>query len=372
MTTRALGIPVLLGLAVVATQTSCGEIKGSGPNGSAGGGAGGGGPSGGSGGSVGGSPPDGSGCGDPISCVQGGPSGEGFACGDFAMEGTCVGGQWRCPGGMIDTRECTCGAPGVAGCTICTSHGWDCPDAGVDAADAPVDHGTATTDGGRCGRTNVQAAITVHQPDGGELSCSHTFGDAGVGPPTPVEWTGKVAASGSSSVSVLLPCSGSEDAGCVPGNLRVEVTAPDLDLTRFPKVWVRVRAAASRFYACQQALEITTADPLDGSAASEPAGRLLLAVNDGGGALAGAPFKVDRVPLGCSSERGCGSPAPDDYAFDFKSATGDGPAVRVSMGESATWTNAGTSFTVRNLRSFQSVACDDYWNWAYTIYADPK
>jgi hypothetical protein len=36
------------------------------------------------------------------------------------------------------------------------------------------------------------------------------------------------------------------------------------------------------------------------------------------------------------------------------------------------WTNGGDTFTVRNLRSYQTKACDDYWNWAYWIYATPK
>jgi len=31
-----------------------------------------------------------------------------------------------------------------------------------------------------------------------------------------------------------------------------------------------------------------------------------------------------------------------------------------------------TAFVDDNLRSLQGEACDDYWNWAYTIYVDPK
>jgi hypothetical protein len=161
-------------------------------------------------------------------------------------------------------------------------------------------------------------------------------------------------------------------AGCALDTLRVEARAPGLDLSRFPRVWVRVRAAVTWFRQCQQTLEITTADPTDGSTSPAPAGQLLLAVVDGGEAFAGAPYVVERVPLGCSSERACGIPAPDDYAFDFKSATAADSPLRVYMGETATWTSGGKPFTVRNLRSFQTADCDDYWNWAYTIYADPK
>jgi hypothetical protein len=88
---------------------------------------------------------DGAGCtGGPISCVVGGPSGTGIACQDLAMNGTCVGGQWTCPKGMVDTRDCTCGAPGLS-CSpqTCTPQGPVCLDAGVDAHVDAVAHGEA-------------------------------------------------------------------------------------------------------------------------------------------------------------------------------------------------------------------------------------
>jgi hypothetical protein len=79
------------------------------------------------------------------------------------------------------------------------------------------------------------------------------------------------------------------------------------------------------------------------------------------------------VQLGCAPGRTCNGSLTDadDYAFDF-STPGDGAPTRVYMGETVTWNSAGTNFTVRNLRSFQTSICDDYWNWAYTIYADPQ
>ena len=71
--------------------------------------------------------------GSPINCVQGGPSGTGVACGGFGHSGTCVAGVWTCPTGMVDTKECTCGEPGIS-CTpqVCTKDGPVCLDAGVD------------------------------------------------------------------------------------------------------------------------------------------------------------------------------------------------------------------------------------------------
>jgi hypothetical protein len=250
--------------------------------------------------------------------------------------------------------------------------------------------GLAGADGGHCGRTNLGATITVYEPDGSMLSCTAPT-DAGVAAAPPRTWVGKVTGSDASSliVSVCAPGAGNDDAGatdaggidagvadggCVPSALRIEAFAPGLDLTRFPQAWVRVRATVSRFFACQQSLEITTADPTDGTTPSGPAGQLLLAVVDGGGTFAGSPYEVAHTQLGCAPARTCNgsATAADDYAFDFSGPSGAGSPLRVYMGETATWTLGGASFTARNLRSFQTMACDDYWNWAYTLYVDPK
>jgi hypothetical protein len=155
--------------------------------------------------------------------------------------------------------------------------------------------------------------------------------------------------------------------------VRVEARAPGLDLTRFPHVRVRVRATVTNFFVCQQSLEITTADETrtEAQSASET---ILLAVFDGGGGFADSPpYTVTRVALGCSHGPVCGGPSSfsDIYAFEFSGPSASTVRVRVYMGETAHWTLGASTYTVRNLRSFQSEACDDYWNWAYTIYADP-
>jgi hypothetical protein len=71
--------------------------------------------------------------GQPVYCAQGGPFGEGVACGDFSMKASCVDGKWTCPKGWIDDRDCTCSGLNIQHCTRCTATGWtDCADAGVD------------------------------------------------------------------------------------------------------------------------------------------------------------------------------------------------------------------------------------------------
>lgn len=94
-----------------------------------------------------------------LTCAAGGPSGSGVACQDFATAPDCDDGTWRCPAGMIDTRTCTCGAPG-ANCANerCTQSGWVCPDAGADA----------TTDAGACTFSTTYS----FSEDGGHLAYS--------------------------------------------------------------------------------------------------------------------------------------------------------------------------------------------------------
>jgi hypothetical protein len=216
----------------------------------------------------------------------------------------------------------------------------------------------ADAGGGRCGRTFDRAAIAIHFPGGGTLSCINVSMDAAVTPPR--SWIGRVTASDATSLTVALADTCDGDAACAPRLLRIEAQAPGLDLTAFPREEVQVRASVTRFRACQQALEITTT-----------AGRLLLVVVDGAGPFdTGSPYGVERIRLGCSSEKGCGSVPPDDYALEFTGLTGP-PPLRVHMGETGPGTNGESSLRVRNLRSFQSEACDDYWNFAYTISPSP-
>jgi hypothetical protein len=242
---------------------------------------------------------------------------------------------------------------------------------------------------GRCSMTYDRASIRIIPGDGTVWSCSAPTpiadggsspatdggtdlrpadGGTGPGPATITTLRGMITGGDASSL-VIDTCDGNQS--CVPNSVRIEVGAPGLDLTTVPRVRVDVKFQIKFFRACQASLEITTVDPADGSAVSASAGQLLLAVVDGGLTLPGSPYSVVQAPLGCLSAKGCGSPAPDVYAFDFSMAGDSASALRVYMGETTPWTSGGHSYKVRNLRSFQSIACDDYWNFAYYIVAAP-
>jgi hypothetical protein len=85
-------------------------------------------------------PSDGPPCADAsfFYCSQGTRNGDIGICGDVTKPAACVGGQWTCPTGAINTDLCTCAGPVPAGC-VCSSHGWSC-DAGV-PSDARLDGG---------------------------------------------------------------------------------------------------------------------------------------------------------------------------------------------------------------------------------------
>jgi hypothetical protein len=249
-------------------------------------------------------------------------------------------------------------------------------DAALDSPpDATGDTGAdvAAADGQlRCARTEDRAAVRVRLHRDPVISCASVGArDADGGFPSPIEAVFSGMITGGDTGSLVIDDCATTDPGCVPDGIRIEVDAPGIDLTLVPRVRARVRARFSQFWTCQQWLEVTAIDPADGSSQQVPAGLLLLAVDDGAGPLADSPYTVDRVRLGCHSEMGCGSPAPDEYAFEFHLSRDGSSSVRVYMGETVSSESGLHSFRTHNLRSYQTTNCDDYWNFAYTIALQP-
>jgi hypothetical protein len=86
------------------------------------------------------------------------------------------------------------------------------------------------------------------------------------------------------------------------------------------------------------------------------------------------PFSVSQQSLSCNPNptptSPCGGSAPpDDYALVF-TPTSDEPPLSLATGKTGTLaltTAPGLQqhLTVRNLRSYQTENCDDYWNWGW-------
>ncbi len=77
---------------------------------------------------------------------------------------------------------------------------------------------------------------------------------------------------------------------------------------------------------------------------------------------------VGKIALGCTPDAmACESDrTADNYKLRFSD---DDPVstVDLPMGSSLPWTTSGQAVTIENLRSYQTIICDDYKNWAYLI-----
>jgi hypothetical protein len=156
-------------------------------------------------------------------------------------------------------------------------------------------------------------------------------------------------------------------ADCVPLLLDAIWDEPDLNVVVPVGAIVRLEYTVGKtWYDCSQALFVTNLPSWDGVAnpvASDSSPWLLA----GDGTLsmpATASITIEPIALGCASapSGGCGGPyAPDEYGLVLRTATDD---VFLQMGQS---TAIGDGLVAKNLRSYVTGACDDYWNWGYWI-----
>jgi hypothetical protein len=83
----------------------------------------------------------------------------------------------------------------------------------------------------------------------------------------------------------------------------------------------------------------------------------------------GAPFNVTAIPTGCYPNEW-----EDDHVLQLDTPLSSESRV-LAMGQESVWVwDSGvdaTYQTVRNLRSFETGAVDDYWNWGYWMTGTP-
>lgn len=224
-----------------------------------------------------------------------------------------------------------------------------------------------------CTRTFDGASISVTMPGGRRYACDTVAqGDA------PLDVNATIVSVGTESFQVDTCPPNADCAGTIA---TVSVAAKGLDLPHALPIGtqVRIRASVSRFFACQRELHVTTLASWGGLANPFGAGDVvLLDVIDGGAPASDAPFELGIMALGCVSKdvQGCGGArVPDDYAFSFAPKAAGATPVAVRMGETKPLPLGGTAlgtWAVRNLRSYESGACDDSWNWSYWLaYQSP-
>lgn len=155
--------------------------------------------------------------------------------------------------------------------------------------------------------------------------------------------------------------------------------APGLETWVPVGAFVRVIISVEMPWGCEQRVVVRNQPQWDGVPNPVSMGReLYLAAADGTFAtMQGMPFEIGVQGLGCyPGAPGCGGEPTDDYLFEFRSKSDPGAdALVLGMGQQAEWKLAGPDgsqyMTVRNLRSYASGMCDDYWNWAYWMTPVP-
>jgi hypothetical protein len=168
-------------------------------------------------------------------------------------------------------------------------------------------------------------------------------------------------------------------ADCVPLIGSLTIAAPDFSLAAGPNAlrpgqFVEIRSRATWSWGCTMQVEVTNAPTWDGAMNTIRSDHALLAAaaNGEGTALPNPMFSVDRRSIGCiMTGSGCGGGPPELFALAFQGACDaclrpTDPVV-VYQGTSGTLMINSLSYEARNHESYNSGACDDYWDYAWTV-----
>ena len=237
-----------------------------------------------------------------------------------------------------------------------------------------LDSRTCEYRGGPSQETLPKFSLAVTLPDGSVQSCATPQQpDGGLGWPSPLsgEASGWVTEVVGTAFSLDVCAAGT---GCSPEVYRFALDSPDLTLALPLGRQVTVTWQLSFFMACPQVLVVNDGSPSDVASGTWPA--LWLAGADSMiQSTIPVPFSVAEQGLYCNPNPGtthpcgAGTPPPGDYALVFTPASGE-PPLSLAMGKTGTLavtTAPGLlqHLTVRNLRSYQTEKCDDYWNWGW-------
>lgn len=206
-------------------------------------------------------------------------------------------------------------------------------------------------------------SMEVWTPDNHVWGCADQDTQTGT-----LSFDAAVVKSGGNALSVDA-CSPAAD--CLPQIFNLTFDAEGLYVDVPVGAFVHVEVAVDVPWGCSHRLSITALPNWAGEPSPVPAGHTLyLAAADGTVAPpAGAPFIVTPIKLDCPGyPSGCGGGVePGQYALRFSSIDDPSAGVLVETGELKNISLVETWAAVKNLRSFESGACDDYWNWAYWV-----
>lgn len=257
-----------------------------------------------------------------------------------------------CGGNVVVDHNAGAGGAGGAGVTVTST----ATSSGVGGA------------GGGCGQTHEYFDFRLETWDGIGVSCGLSM----PGGSQVFTLQGQVIETGADYM-VIDSCP--PNADCAPMINYLYVSSPGLVLQTPTGVFVDLSILIDYPMGCSQTLFMRNLPEWGGvSNMGWPAPTLWLAGSDGSTTtLDGSPFWIEPEALGCypnPEPSPCG--VPEDYALRFLQAQGPGtPGPLLYMGESAllSVTDQGqyANWQVRNLKSFETGYCDDYWNWGYYV-----
>lgn len=215
--------------------------------------------------------------------------------------------------------------------------------------------------GGGCGRTAEYLYIEVASEAGSSLGC------ATAEPGSFESWQLQgeiVAVEGETFTIDSCP----PNADCLPILSRVTVSGAGFYMPLWTGVFVELEMMVDFPWGCSSLIEVRNLPVWGG--VENPYGAddsVWFAASDGTPAtLETSDIQINPLPLGCypGQEDECG--VPEDYVLQFQSRT-DGSAVDVPMGQIGQFAADGQWLSAKNLRSYETGYCDDYWNWAYWV-----
>lgn len=221
--------------------------------------------------------------------------------------------------------------------------------------------------GGSCARTHDGVTYKLTPTGGTSLDCYSV--PPGGSQKAHIE--GVVTASGPTTLTIdTCPPNADCDIASV---YEFSIQSPGFAMNVVPGTFIQIDVQIDFPWGCSNTImarNLPTWEGLPSPGGGIPS--LLFEASDGASqALDGSPFTLSTTALGChpDSEPGCGQ--EDEYRFDLHGVAD----TSAYQGETKYFDvqEAGgiTTLQFRNLRSFETGWCDDYWNWAYWVVPAP-
>jgi hypothetical protein len=221
-------------------------------------------------------------------------------------------------------------------------------------------------------------AISYTGPNSVAMDCAAMRGTPGGTPPITTRTAAVVDVVDDASGSTVRLDFCSPAADCVPliGSLRVR--APGFNLGEAPTglrpgQYVQIRSRATWSWGCTMQVEVSNAPTWDRmpNPVRHDSALLAAAASGEGTTLPGAPFELTRLSVGCRTMgSNCGGGPPELFALSAQghcnTCVTDPAPVTIHQGRTEMVSINANTYAVRNHRSFNTGACDDYWNYAWT------